>query len=97
MMAEGMSWQEAAGFGERVRDAVLPDRLPARLEPEEEVLDGEAIPPPGDFNWQQWYEPDKDVTVFKLTIDQTWYRRVDRGAWEELNAALLEIQRLGRL
>lgn len=85
-MAKGMSWEEAAGFGEG-------DLLPVRLD---EVLDGKVVPDLHDIRWKQWWDSDRMTTHFKLEVDDTWYRRTPREEWEELNRlalGLVELQR----
>lgn len=58
--------------------------------------------PGRDFRWEQWRSSPvegrgRETTVFKIEVDENWYKRVDRQAVAELNAVLLEIRRLGRL
>jgi hypothetical protein len=60
----------------------------------EEVVDGEIVEeaPAADIRWEQWYKSPAEsrdgrtTTVFKLEVDESWYRRVDRGLMDELNA-----------
>jgi hypothetical protein len=61
----------------------------------EEVLTGEIVRGP-DIRWTQWWTPDRATTNFRLEVDDTWYQRVSRADWEELNRlalGLVELQR----
>jgi len=53
-----------------------------------EEVDAEVVPDFTDIRWLQWYNQDKATTVFKMEVDQSWYHRVDRADWEQLNALL---------
>jgi phage terminase large subunit-like protein len=62
----------------------------------EEVVDGEVVGERRDIRWEQWWDTARMTTHFKLEVDDTWYRRVTRAEWDELNRlalGLVELQR----
>ena len=84
------------GPDERVGAELVPFGPGATLETDEvhlsetdEVLDGEVVREGRqDFEWVQWWDDDRMATNFKLRVWDTWYQRVRREDWEELNRLL---------
>jgi hypothetical protein len=65
-----------------------------------EIVDGEIVAEVGaDIRWTQTWIEGRDTTRFVLEVDQSWYQRVDRLVWDELNAyvsGLVSIQKRTR-
>jgi hypothetical protein len=65
-----------------------------------EIVDGEIVGEVGaDIRWTQTWIEGRDTTRFVLEVDQSWYQRVDRLVWDELNAyvsGLVSIQKRTR-
>lgn len=72
------------------------EEVSGEIVPYDEVVDAEIVPDHDDIRWVQWQEPRRNTTVFKMEVDQTWYQRVDRADWEQLNALLAGISGLVR-
>jgi hypothetical protein len=61
-----------------------------------EVVDGEVVRDGApDFQWEQW-DRDRAVTNFKLRVSESWYQRVKREDWAELNELLCGLAELQR-
>lgn len=69
-------------------EELVPFRPQGEVEPAEEVVDAEIVVDYDDIRWVQWWDDARYTTNFKMQVDDTWYRRVDRADWDQLNALL---------